>query len=187
MAVADAWSEYVARIEEAPASGTVRGVFFNEILRLVPLLRASRRPRYLPFSKYPLREFMQLLVDGARIAHPMKSPESALSLLGLTTYATFASSMAGASLLASPAYHQGRVLELAPRAYPLALEPGGVEVVSYCSDEAVVKLRDVWPFPESFHRGVWLGAMQALGVTGSVDVIRHGWCHVDFHLRWGPG
>lgn len=184
MAAAGPWAEYAARIEEAPESGTVRGLFFSEILRLVPPLRASRRPRYLPFSKYPLREFMQLLVDGARVARPAESPESALSALGLTVYTTFASSMAGASLLASPAFQEGRVLELAPRAYPLTLEPGRVEVVSYGIDEAVVKLRDVWPFPESFHRGVWLGAMRALGVTGSVDVIRHGWCHVDFHVRW---
>jgi len=185
--IADAWLECQARIQDAPDAGTVRGLYFSEILRLVPALRSCNRRRYVPFSKYPLREYMQLLVDAAQFAHPGKEPERALRELGMTTYGTFAASMAGASLLSSPAFHDGRLLDLAPQAYPLTIEPGSVEIVSRSTHDAVVKLRDLWTFPESFQKGVWLGAMRMLGIDGSIDVIRHGWCSVDFHVRWsGP-
>lgn len=182
----DPWAEYVLRSQEAPEDGTVRGLYFTELLRLVPRLRAQQRRRYVPFSKYPLREYMRLLIDAARAAHPEKEPGRALCALGLTTYATFASSMAGSSLLSSVAMDQDRLLELAPLAYPLTIEPGVVEVVSRTQRTAVVKLRDVWTFPESYQVGVWLGAMEILGVDGSVEVIRHGWCSVDFYVRWTP-
>jgi uncharacterized protein (TIGR02265 family) len=180
----DPWHEYVGRIQEAPESGTVRGLYFGEIMRLVPWLRASNTRRYLPFSKYPLREYMQLLVDAGRAAHPSKTPHNALQALGLTTYSTFASSIAGMSLLSSMAIDVERVLELAPRAYPLTITPGSVEIVSRTPGEAIVQLRNMWTFPESYHVGVWLGAMEILSVEGTIDVIRHGWCNVDFHLRW---
>lgn len=180
----DPWQEYVARIAEAPENGTVRGLYFNEIMRLAPWLRSTARQRYVPFSKYPIRAFMQLLVDAGRQGHPSKTPHEALRLLGLTTYSTFASSMAGVSLLSSVSIDLERILELTPHIYPLTLEPARIEIAHRVPGEAIVQLRDVWTFPESYHVGVWLGAMNILGVEGTIDVIRHGWCNVDFHLRW---
>lgn len=180
----DPWQEYVSRIAEAPETGTVRGLYFSEIMRLAPWLRGTARRRYVPFSKYPLREFMQLLVDAGRQAHPSKSPHEALRLLGMTTYSTFASSMAGVSLLSSVSIDIERILELTPHIYPLAIEPARIEIAHRAPGEAIIQLRDVWTFPESYQVGVWLGGMSFVGVDGTIDVIRHGWCNVDFHLRW---
>lgn len=180
----DPWKEYAARIADAPESGTVRGLYFAEILRLAPMLRSMHQQRYVAFSKYPLRDFMQLLIDAGRTVHASKTPEQALYTLGLTTYSTFASSISGMALLSSIGIDIERVLDLVSRAYPLALEPSRVELVSRGIGEAVVQLRDVWTFPESYHVGVWLGGMDILGLTGEVDVIRHNWSSVDFHLKW---
>lgn len=184
---ADVFHEYALRINEAPEAGCVRGMFFSEIIRLVPNIPTSRRARYLPFSMYPLREFMQLLVDGARTIAPNRNPEETLRDLGRTAYETFASSMVGISLLSGAGTSESaRVLALVPRAYAMLLEPGSAEVVSVTDREAVVKLRDVWSFPESYNVGAWLGALSVLNVEGTVDVIRHSWCNVDLHVRWSP-
>jgi uncharacterized protein (TIGR02265 family) len=180
----DPWQEYAARIPEAPESGTVRGLYFTEIMRLVPSMRGNSRRRFVPFSKYPLREYMQLLIDAGRAAHPTKVPAQALQALGLTTFSAFSSSISGMSLLSSVGVDIERVLELVPKAYPLTVQPGRVEIVSRSAGEAVVQLRELWTYPESYHVGVWLGAMDILGIEGKIEVIRHGWCNVDFHVRW---
>lgn len=181
---AEIFSEYAQRIAEAPEVGCVRGMFFAEIVRLVPTVSTSVRARYLPFSMYPLREFMQLLVEGARTMAPSKNPEDALRELGQSAYATFASSMVGISLLSGAGDDATSVLTLLPRAYAMLFDPGTAEIVSHGKHEALVKLRDVWSFPESYNVGVWLGALDVLDVDGTVDVIRHSWCNVDLHVRW---
>ncbi len=183
IAPVDRWQEYEARIFEAPENGTVRGMFFTEILRLAPGVRASHRRRYLPFSKYPLRDYMQLLVDAGRSAFPSHAPEEGLRELGRTAFPIFTSSMAGIALFGGVGTNYERVLELIPKAYPLTIEPCRVELVSRVDNEAVFKLRDLWTYPESYQVGVWLGGLQVLGLDGTIDVIRHSWCSVDFHVR----
>lgn len=62
--------------------------------------------------------------------------------------------------------------------------PGCASVLSCGTPEAIIALRDVWSFPESYNVGAWLGGFDALGVEASIDVIRHSWCNVDLHVRW---
>lgn len=180
----DPWQEYVARIAEAPESGTVRGLYFTEILRLAPDAMNAERRRFIPFSKYPLREFMRLLVDAGQLAHEGRDPADALQRLGRTTYTTFAASMAGMTLLAGLSVDIVRLLDLLPKIYPLTMDPGSARVLWRGEAEAVVHLRDLWTFPEAYQVGVWLGALEALDLIGTMDVIRHSWSSVDFHVRW---
>ena len=91
--------EHFARIGEAPEVGLVRGMFFGDLQRLVPPHRSPMQRRYLPFSMYPLREFMQLLLTTARDQYPAHAPDDALCALGRRGYGVFAASMAGMSLL----------------------------------------------------------------------------------------
>lgn len=180
----DPWADHVARVAEAPESGTVRGLFFTEVHRLVPALQ-SARTRYIPFGKYPLRDFMSLLIEAGRMAHPGKSPDESLRLLGLSMFSAFSSSIVGISLFSGVTFE--RALDLAPQAYRHTIEPARVELVSRTSHEAVVKLRDVWAFPESFQVGVWTGGLVALKLNGSIECIRHSWSSVDFRLTFVRG
>ncbi len=181
----DPWQEYRERIALAPEAGTVRGLFFRDVFRMAPKL-AVGRPRYIPFSSYPLREYMTLLVEGAGTAHPGATPSEALRCMGHSVYEAFASSLAGSALFGIIQHEYVRILELTPKAYPLTMEPGEVEVQFKSDIQAVVQLRDVWPFPEVFHLGIWEGAYRALGVVGSVEVVPLTRSAVDLHLRWDP-
>jgi uncharacterized protein (TIGR02265 family) len=181
----DAWLEYEERIRLAPESGSVRGMFFREVLRLSPQLAAGRG-RYVPFSSYPMREYMSVLLAGARASHPRSAPAEALRLMGHSVYEAFANSLAGKSLFGIIQHEYVRVLELTPKAYPLTMQPGRVEVIFESDTKAIAQLRDVWPFPESFHLGIWEGAYKALSVRGHVEMVPLTVSSVDLHLTWDP-
>jgi len=180
----DPWADHIARVGEAPESGTVRGLFFTEILRLVPALQ-NARARYVAFSKYPLRDYMRLLIEAGRIAHPGKSPDESLRQLGLSTFGAFSSSIVGVALFSGVKYE--RALDLAPEAYRLSIAPARIEMVSRTAHEAVVQLRDLWAFPESYQVGVWTGGLRVLGLSGDIECIRHSWSSVDFHVTFQRG
>jgi len=182
---ADDWPDLAARIDAAPEDAKVRGMFLSEGLRLAPKsVKSNVRTHYVPFSLYPVREYMQLLLQIARARYHSKPAASALLELGFGVYSQFASSIAGAAIFATVEQDFRRVCELSPKAYSVTLKPGGTEVVYAAPNDAVVKLRDVWVYPDIFHAGIWLGAMDACGVSGSIEVRRHSLSDVDFHMHW---
>lgn len=161
----------------------MRGLFFSEIYRQVPTLEPPQT-RYLPFSKYPVRSFMLLLIEAGRLAYPARAPDDSLRLLGSSIYDAFASSLAGLSML-SGADHD-RALDMAPEAYRLSMDPAEVRVASRSPEGAVIEMRNVWVFPESFQLGTLQGALRTLGLQAAIDVIRHSHASADFHIRWAP-
>jgi uncharacterized protein (TIGR02265 family) len=180
---AETWDELAERVDAVPPDAKVRGMFLSEVHRLVPRLVKSR-PRYIPFSMYPVGEYMHALLRAARARHPHKTPASALLELGFGVYSLFASSLAGTAILAAASSDFTRVCHAAPKAYAVTLNPGTVKVVTVSANEAVIQLRDVWVFPEIFHTGIWLGAMQACNLHGRIEVVRRSPCDADYHMDW---
>jgi len=178
------WSSLAARIEAVPVRGTIRGMFVRQARAWLP---GTESARYLPFANYSLREYMETLLKAAERRHPREKPTDALIQLGLDVYPVFASSLVGSTIfgiaVATNAFHH--VVQLAPRAYPVTLTPGHINVVRCDAASALVELRDIWVFPEFFHAGIWLGAMKACGVHGAIEIVRRSPCDVDFQLRWG--
>lgn len=181
--VNDSWDDLAARIEDVPRHAEIRGMFLSEVLRLEPSLQ-SPRARYIPFSMYPVHEYMELLLTAAQTREPNKSPGGALLALGLGVYSLFASSLTGLAIFSIAQNNFARVSELSSKAYGITLKPGRATAVSVEPNEALIQLRDVWVFPDIFHCGIWLGAMQASNARGTIDVIRHSLCDVDFRVRW---
>ncbi|HEX4478874.1 MAG TPA: DUF2378 family protein [Polyangiaceae bacterium] len=181
----DTWAELEARVDEAPADAKIRGMFLRDAARLGNSAE-SAESRYVPFSMYPARDYMRLLLKTARAKFPNKVPACALLELGLRVYPLFASSIAGTAIFAVVNVDFKRLCEVAPRGYSVTLKPGSAKAAQISDAEATIHLRDVWIFPEIFHAGVWLGAMEATKVKGSIDVTRHSLSDVDLHLRWQP-
>jgi hypothetical protein len=87
--------------------------------------------------------------------------------------------------MANNAYRH--VAELSPRAYPITLSPGRVQVSQSSEASASVELRDVWVFPEFFHAGIWLGAMTVCRTHGTISVTPRSACDVEFKTAWKQG
>ena len=176
------WQSLEAQVARVPADAMIRGLFMRDALRS---LASPPSRRYLPFGRYPLTEYLPLLLQAARESHPDDSPANALMKIGLTVFPVFASSLAGSAIFSVAGDDFISAVRLAPRAYSVTLDPGSIAVDELGPEEVLLRLRDVWVFPEVFHAGVWLGAMDYYQVHGTIDIERHSPCEVDFHLRWG--
>ena len=179
----DTWDDFSERVEAAPSWAEIRGMFLREILRLEPRVRTPH-PDYVAFSLYPVREYMQLLLDAARMKYPDKKPADALLELGLGVYALFARSLSGIAIFSVAGSNFTRICELSSKAYSVTLKPGDAKLAKSEPGYALVQLRDVWPFPECFHCGIWMGAMQACKVQGSIEVTRLSPSDVNLAITW---
>jgi uncharacterized protein (TIGR02265 family) len=182
----DAYLEHVERIQHAPESGVVRGLYFLDLLRAAPHIAAPRK-RYIAFSNYPMREFMQMVVNAARAAHPAAAPQEAIRRLGFGVYDVFANSLSGSALLSVAQRDFIRVLDLAPRGYELSVEPCKVTIEAEGHNgRALVQLRELWTFPEAYHVGLWQGMLAALGIEGTVTHEVLSPSAVDLQIKWIP-
>ena len=105
MRVASSWERPAAaknalvlarrRGELFAADAKIRGMFLSEALRLAPRLvkSATQQTRYVPFSLYPVQDYMRLLLRIAAARSPSKSAGTALLELGFGVYSQFASSI----------------------------------------------------------------------------------------------
>src|SRR4051812_34639258 len=85
------------RVRGPGSQATVRGMFIQGVVDQVKAAtgRTPGRSRYLAFSDYPGREWMELLVDCAALLHPRLPPREALRRMGRRTYPIFAESTVG--------------------------------------------------------------------------------------------
>lgn len=177
----DDWSAIGARMADVPSRATIRGMFMRQACAWIPGANAAR---YQPFANYSLRDYMGILLEAAANRYPYESPSDALVRLGFEVYPLFASSLVGGVIFGIANNACRHVVELSPKAYPVTLSPGHVNVVRCDSSSAIVELRDVWAFPELFHAGIWLGAMKVCRAEGTLAVTRHSPCDADFALQW---
>ncbi len=178
----DDWNKLEKRISYVPEDAVIRGMFPRELTRYVSPL--AQRARYLPFSTYPMREYLELILLAARARYPTASAANAVLKLGLGVYSVFASSLAGIALFSIAQVNFQRLVELSPKAYDITLKPGEVRVVRSSSHDAEVEFRQVWAFPEIFHVGIWLGGMQSCGLVGTAKIMRRSPCDADVLFEW---
>lgn len=181
----DSWESLRARISSTPADAKIRGMFLRDLIRAVPTVKI-KAPYYIPFSLYPIRDYMDLILQIARARYPNETPANGVLRVGSSVYTTFMASLSGKAIFALADVDFRRAVELSPKAYEVTIKPGKVEVHSLTPKEAFIGMRSVWPFPDIFHVGVWLGGMQSFGVSGTIEATRRTLSDVDFRVRWWP-
>jgi len=181
-------------LDACPDSATTRGTFFLHVhdhvtreLRAAPdaLFEGVPRRRWLPFHSYPLREFMRLAHNGARLAFPRMAVSDGLRHLGWMSYPSFAATMAGRVILYAFGNELEDVLRAAPKAYGVGLPGATMRMREIAPARWRVELRDVHSFVDSYHYGVLEGAVRAFSHTPRIRM-RKGprLCDADFDVRW---
>ncbi len=180
--------ELDARLQALPRAATVKGMFLSNIADLVEQ-RSGQRPgrkRYVAFTNYPLSEMIELLPQAAKLAYPGLPVREGMRRLGRLAYPTFSSSTIGRVVMSIAGDDPRSALHVAPKAYRLVGNTGTARVVDTGDGEAILELRGVWGWPESYNVGVHEGALDALGVDGEVLVRIHSLCDADLLVRWRP-
>jgi uncharacterized protein (TIGR02265 family) len=163
----------------------LRGVFLQSLVEQAR--RAGRElpsaRRYLAFKDYPASEYLRLAAECARLVHPRSTLRQALRELGRDAFPSFRSTMVAKVVLAATGDHLARVIEAADKVYEVSISPGTARS-RVVGDRALVELRDIPTFADSFHVGAFEGVLSEYRKTGTVLVRPHSLGDVDLLLDW---
>jgi uncharacterized protein (TIGR02265 family) len=186
-----------AYLAACPSDATTRGIFFESVQKLVQselgriddALYAgleTRRWSWVQFKTYPLRDFLRLAHNAARMAFPRLPQGEALRRIGWQAYPTFAATMAGRVALFAFGQETGDIVTSLPKSYALALPGSRVSVHRLGANHARVEMRDVYSFAETYQAGVIEGASRTRGETRIQVLVARGSriCDVDFDVQW---
>ena len=178
--------ECLRRIDRTPSTHTVRGMYVGGIVQAIASMgfEPTKVERIHAFKEYSVREYMELLLDSAISIYPGGGVHEGLRRLGGMAIPTFAKSMAGGVIMATAGRSWDLSLSLVSRGYELSLKPGKCTVVENANGRALIQLREVWNFCESYQIGVMEGLMQSCKLEGTVKPTLITPCDADLEIRW---
>lgn len=147
-------------------------------------IEAGAQRRIQQFKDYPLREYMELLLDAAVTLSPEDLPKEGLRRLGQLAIPTFAHSIVGGVIMSTVGKNWELCLKMVSRGYEVSLKPGKAVVAELSNDRALVQLRGIWNFGDSYQVGVIEGLMQSCDIRGTVVVEALSKCDPDLRLHW---
>lgn len=182
------------RIRLCPASNQTRGTYFQFVVDYVEratgraptsLFDGLTQRRWVAWSGYPLREFMHLAVNAARLATPDVPLGDGLRRIGWTAYPSFASTMAGRVVMYAFGEDIEAVLETAGRAYAVSLPGSNVTSERIEARHFRIAMRQVHSFADTYQLGVVEGALRARGLRPTLMIRRHPRpSDLDIDVRW---
>lgn len=183
-----------AVLRACPRQLSTRGVFFQCICEQVReqrglepdgLFDGLSRRQWVVFQSYPLRDFIQLAHNAARLLVGVRSTGEGLRRLGWAAYPSFARTMAGRVVLYALGEELDDVLQVAPKAYEVALPGAFVTSRRLAARHWRLEMRDVYNFVERYQYGVLEGAIREHGYEPQIRLRQHARsCDVDFDVRW---
>jgi uncharacterized protein (TIGR02265 family) len=181
-------------VRSCPPNAATQGTFFRHVRDAVvaktgdvpaSLMRGLTERSWAPFLKYPLRDFMHLAVNAARILHADQPLAEGLRRVGWLAYPSFASTMAGRIVLLAFGDSLEDVVKATPQAYAITLPSAMVGVKKLGERRYVLEFRDTYSFVDTYHRGVIEGAARAHGFEAKIQVHRKSrQCDADFEGGW---
>jgi uncharacterized protein (TIGR02265 family) len=174
------------RIQETPETNTVKGMYVNGIIQALHNKGVHYNPpeRPQPFKDYPLRGYMELLLDSAVTLYPKTNVNDGLFRLGQLAIPTFAQSIVGKVFMGTAGRSWELSLKYVSRGYEVSLKPGKATVAEIGNGMALVQLRDVYNFGESYQVGVIDGLMSSCGIVGKITPHVISACDVDMRIEW---
>jgi len=184
--IRDELQRYLACIEQTPAAHTVRGMYVGGLVQAIAarnFVPINAEPIH-PFKEYSLREYMEMLLDSAISLYPSDTVHDGLRKLGNLAIPTFAKSLAGSVLMAMVGRRWDLALTCVSRGYEVSLNPGKCIVAENANGRALLQLRNVWNFGDSYQVGVIEGLMQWCKLEGTVTAVLLAPCDVDLRIEW---
>jgi len=177
--------ELLGHIEQTPKDHTVKGMYVAGIHDTLKTHHVTYNLTTVQaFKDYPLREYMELLLDSALTLYPRQTPSDGLRALGRLAIPTFARSIVGGVLMGTVGRSWELALKCVAKGYEVSLRPGKCLVTAMSPGRAVLQLRSVWNFGTSYQVGVIEGLMEWCQISGLVSPTALSPCNVDLKLEW---
>jgi uncharacterized protein (TIGR02265 family) len=180
-------------LRSCPTDATAPGVFFQDLVKFVMgrqhgvaerLHEGITQRRWIAFKTYPLRDFMRLAVNAARILDGKLPLAEGLRRLGRTAFPSLRATMAGRAVLFALGNRLEDAFRNAPRAYRLVL-PQAQVIVDVGDHRGTIELRNVYNFATSYHFGVFEGTIADYGFQPHIRIRPGGrWCDAFFDVEW---
>jgi uncharacterized protein (TIGR02265 family) len=170
-----------------PPGRTIKGMFIQAVVSEARSASGASlgRGRYIAFKDYPVKEWIEVLVQAADLIHPYVPKREAVRRLGRSSYPAFASSMLGRVLMSAAGGDLSSALRLVPEIYRYSVGGGSsADLVTLREGYAVIALREVWDFPDARHVGAFEGGIAIFGRVGSVRVRSISLSDVDLEISW---
>ena len=179
-------ARFIEWIDKTPSTHTIRGMYVSGLIQAINSrgFAPAKSERIQAFKEYPLRGYMELLLDSAITLYPQQGAHEGLRELGNLAIPTFAKSIAGGVVMATVGRSWDLALACVSRGYEISLRPGRCIVAENADGRALVQLRNVWNFPDSYQVGVIEGLMQWCKLEGRVTPSRTSMCNADLAIEW---
>ena len=174
------------RVAGAPFRGMVKGMFFSAIAEEASASAGRRvgRERYVPFHGYPLREWLAFLPQAAAAAHPNVHPKEGMRRFGQNAFGVFEESMAGRVVLSMASQHLYASVSMTSRIFQVIGSHGTLSSPVNEPGRAVLALRDMWDYIDSWYVGIFEGALRAFGAQGEVRVRLKDYSNGDIEILY---
>jgi len=179
--------EFESAILSAPEKATVKGMYIESFLRTFDQRNLPRpsTQRFITFKDYPLRDYMRMLLDACPVLYPECNLREGLKRQGRLVYPTLLDSTVGRVIFAIAGRNWQMALPLASRGWEISLNPGSAQLLDVTPKSAVIALRDIYNFADTYQVGVMEGAMETFLVEGTVEPrLRKRSCDVDLVMHW---
>jgi uncharacterized protein (TIGR02265 family) len=179
--------EFDGFILSTPEKATVKGMYIESFLRTFDQRNLARpsAQRYLTFKDYPLRDYMRMLLDACPVLYPGTSLREGLKRQGRLVYPTLLDSTVGRVIFAIAGRNWQMALPLASRGWEIRLKPGSAQLYDVTAHSAVLALRDIYNFADTYQVGIMEGAMETFLIEGTVvPRLQKRSCDVDLVMHW---
>jgi uncharacterized protein (TIGR02265 family) len=179
--------EFENFILSTPEKATVKGMYVESFLRTFDQRNLPRpsTQRYVTFKDYPLRDYMRMLLDACPVLYPGCSLREGLKRQGRLVYPTLLDSTVGRVIFAIAGRNWQMALPLASRGWEISLKPGSAHLFDVTPKSAVLALRDIYNFADTYQVGIMEGAMETFLIEGTVvPRLQKRACDVDLVMQW---
>jgi uncharacterized protein (TIGR02265 family) len=173
-------------IEAIPREATVKGMFLQKIVDEATKagIDPPQRGPYRAFRDYPLREALDLEIAVVPQMFPEVSLREGMRRLGWTAYPTLLDSMIGRVIFGVLGEDLPAIFKAAAKGYRVSVSIGRAHVIEVGTKHAVVRLEEVYNFPDCYQVGVFEGVFRHYQRTGTVECHAKGKFDIDILARW---
>lgn len=140
--------------------------------------------KYTSFREYPGEELLDLLVATAEGVWPGIPTREALRRVGRLAYPTLYNSLVGKVIFGALARDVKGIWGVVSKGYELSGSTGTATLLEVSEEEAIVRLDGMYSFIDSWHVGIFEGAIEVYDADSEVYLKMNTPMSADFQVRW---